>query len=63
MGQIVLQGVCLFCGKEVLLCKGLKIRNIYICRHCEKEIGDCTADTGKYEFYVKGLKKIWCCAV
>lgn len=63
MSQLSVQGVCLFCGKNVLMSHGLKLKDIYICSCCEKDIKELGAENYKYDFYVRGLKKIWCCAV
>ncbi|ACV61060.1 conserved hypothetical protein [Desulfofarcimen acetoxidans DSM 771] len=53
---------CICCNKEKITgYNGVMINKKYICEDCEKQIKTIKIDDPKYNFYINGLKKIWCC--
>lgn len=53
---------CIICG-AVYYGGGILIRGRFICGDCERMMVNTGCDSLLYDFYVKGLKNIWCCTV
>ncbi|WP_082788908.1 sigma factor G inhibitor Gin [Desulfolucanica intricata] len=52
---------CIYCGKFDNDFNGIIIKYNYICLACETKLTSVKVDDEKYDYYIKGLKKIWRC--
>jgi hypothetical protein len=52
---------CLICGSTGRGRDWLMIMGRFICGDCERVLVNTGCHSPLYDFYVKGLKKMWCC--